>query len=710
FINMHMQISELNGKVPKEVIDAAKARGITSLTPPQVLAIESGLLDGKNIVISAPTASGKTFAAEMAMIKTVLWRFKKAIYVAPMRAIVSEKYEEFKSSYPFLKVAISIGDMDSLDPWLEKYDITFVSVEKLDSLIRHGLDWLDSIGCVIFDEVHMLDDVERGPTLEVLMTKLKRVCRNAQIIALSATIGNANEIASWLGAKLVESDYRPVPLYKGVEFGGIVYYANKKEKLKSDSSLAEARIAEDTFGRGKQLLAFYATRRYAEAGAERLSEISERYLSEDDKARLREVSETVLHALSRPTLQCERLARLILKGAAFHHSGLVNEQRHVVETAFKENLIKVISATTTLGYGVNLPANTVVIKNTSRYRDDSGSAAISVNEVQQLFGRAGRPSYDEYGRAMLIARSKNEIKTLFKKYIDADLDPINSKLGVLSVLRTHVLAFIATKFARSEESILNFLSETFYGYQYSNMSEIGRIVGEIISELAEWSFIERKGGIYEATRIGSRVSELYIDPLSAKWMIDTMPKVRDDISGLFMISNTIEMRPYVRVTAEAEEAFPEYESMVEHNNVYAYRDYSYYDPLKPFSTALMLDSWINEKSEQEITSAFATTPGALFAKISNADWLLYSAMELAKLLHMSYSNILELRVRTRYGIKKELMDLVRLEQVGRVRARILYSNGIRSIADLRMSGAEAKVKSLLGAELAKKIMDQLENF
>ncbi|MEM3247498.1 MAG: DEAD/DEAH box helicase, partial [Candidatus Micrarchaeaceae archaeon] len=705
-----MQISEIGGKVPKEVIDSAVARGITSLTPPQALAVANGLLEGENIVISSPTASGKTFAAEMAMVKTVLWKFKKAVYVAPMRAIVSEKYEEFKANYPFLKVAISIGDMDSLDPWLEKYDIVFVSIEKLDSLIRHGLDWLDSIGCIIFDEVHMLDDVERGPTLEILMTKLKRVCKNAQIIALSATIGNANEIASWLGAKVVVSDYRPVPLYKGVEFGGTVYYAKKNEKLMSDSDIAEARIAEDTFGRGKQLLVFYSTRRYAEAGAERLSEISERYLKEDERIELRDVSETVLHALSRPTSQCERLSRLILKGAAFHHSGLVNEQRHAVEAAFKEGLIKVISATTTLGYGVNLPANTVVVKNTSRYRDDSGSAAIGVNEVQQLFGRAGRPNYDEYGRALLIARSKGEIKTLFKKYINAELDPINSKLGVLPVLRTHVLAFIATKFMRSEESILSFLGETFYGYQYSSMSDMGRIVGEIIDELLEWKFIERRGSIYEATRIGKRVSELYIDPLSAKWMIDAMPAVHDELSGLFMISNTIEMRPYVRATPEAEEIFPQYESMLERSNVYAYRDYSYYDPLKPFSTAMMLKDWISERSEQEITSTFSTTPGALFTKISNADWLLYSAMELAKLLHIGYTNILELRVRTRYGIRKELMDLVRLEQVGRVRARLLYSNGIKSIADLRKSGADAKVKALFGTEIAKRIMSQLDNF
>src|SRR5271157_5600482 len=122
-----MLIDDLASTLPKELIESAKARGVKTLTSPQELAVKKGLLEGHSMVIAAPTASGKTFIAEMAMIKNVLWKRQKAVYVAPMRAIVSEKYEEFKESYPFLKVAMSIGDLDSLDHWLSGYDIIFVS-------------------------------------------------------------------------------------------------------------------------------------------------------------------------------------------------------------------------------------------------------------------------------------------------------------------------------------------------------------------------------------------------------------------------------------------------------------------------------------------------------------------------------------------------------------------------------------------------------
>ena len=200
-----MKIIELQGKLPEEVIESFKKRGIAELTPPQALAVEYGLLEGRDFVVAAPTASGKTLIAEMAMLRSVMRGRKKAIYVAPMRALVSEKYHEFKEAYPEIKVAMSIGDLDSLDSWLHEYQIVLASTEKLDSLIRHGAEWLDSVGCIVFDEVHMLDDSTRGPTLEILMTRLKRIAKDSQIIALSATVGNAKELAEWLGSELIES-------------------------------------------------------------------------------------------------------------------------------------------------------------------------------------------------------------------------------------------------------------------------------------------------------------------------------------------------------------------------------------------------------------------------------------------------------------------------------------------------------------------------
>ena len=698
-------MTELKGRLPDEVITEAAKRGVVELTPPQEIAVNEGLLSGRSIVVAAPTASGKTFIAEMAMLRTVLWQFKKAVYIAPMRALASEKYDEFKSSYPFVKVALSIGDLDSLDSWLGEYDIIFVSTEKFDSLMRRGISWLESIGCIIFDEIHLLDEIGRGPTLEILLTRLKRVCSDAQFIALSATIGNAQELRDWLGSGLVESSYRPVPLEKGVELEGIVSYLNgKEERLESEGKTPEARITEDTLRRGKQAILFYATKRNAEAGAERLSKLTARYLKEETKPLLMESGKRILSALGKPTLQCEKLSGLVGNGIAFHHSGLVNEQRREVEDAFKNGEIKVLCSTTTLGIGVNLPAHTVVVRDTTRYRGGEGSVKIGANEVAQLFGRAGRPRYDTEGRAMLIARSKAELKELWKRYIDAELSPIVSKIGVLPVLRMHLLSFIASGFLHREDSMLGFLSETFYGYQYGNSEELKRITSMVLRELQEWKFIEDNEGIFSATRIGRRVSELYINPISAKWMIDSIPKAKDDLGILFMVSNTPEMVPYSKVAEDAWERMPDYNHLID--SEFAYQ-LSHYEPERPFSTALMLDEWISEANEYLITKKYGETPGSLFTKIQNADWLLHASAELARLMHMSPAKILEVRVRTKYGIKKELLDLVRLEQVGRVRARVLHSGNIRSVAELREKGSEAMLTKLFGREVAQKIWAQV---
>ena len=704
-----MYIKDLVGKVPKEVVESLDRRGISKLTPPQELAVESGLAGGNNFVVAAPTASGKTLIAEIAMLKSVIWDRKKAVYIAPMRALVREKYNDFRKDYPYLKVAMSIGDLDSLDRWLEDYDIVFASTEKFDSLIRHGISWMESIGCIVIDEVHMLDEQGRGPTLEILISKLERMCAGAQLIALSATVGNTKELSGWMGAELIESDYRPVVLERGIEVNGnAMYEGGREEAMQSTNRIPEIRVAEDTLKRKKQIMIFYSTKRNAEAGSEKLSGMVSKYITEGEKERLKELSDRILGVLGRPTMQCEKLAKCILSGVAFHHSGLVNEQRVMVEEAFRENMLKAICSTTTLSLGINLPAHTVLVRDITRYSGSSGSEYIGINEVTQLFGRAGRPRYDTEGRALLIAKSKSDAQDLYNRYILSDLDPITSKLGVLPILRTHILAFVATRFLTSEESIADFMASTFYGYQYSDQTRLKQIVREVLKELGDWGFIESKGSIYNATRIGHRVSELYIDPLSAKWIIDSIPRLTDDLSILFMVCNTMEMRPYVRATPEAEERYFEYQSLAD-NSIARYddNDFMFYDPVKPFSTALMLNDWISEKVEREVMKDYRTTPGALFTKVTNADWLLYASMELAKLSRFNPVKLLEMRIRIKYGIRKELMDLIRLEQVGRVRARMMYNNGIKKAYDIRKPESQERIRAMFGSDVAKKIISQV---
>ena len=705
-----MDVLDLKGRMPFEIIESLRGRGMDRLTPPQAEAISRGLLSYKNIVVAAPTASGKTLIAEIACVNSILSRRKKAVYIAPMRALVTEKFNEFRESYPYLRCAMSIGDLDSNDHWLSGYDIVFASTEKLDSLIRHGVDWLDSVGCIVFDEVHMLGDMSRGPTLEVLMTKLMQTCR-AQVVALSATIGNAQDMAEWLGAELVESDYRPVRLSKGVVCGARVYYRGsgsmEEAGLNGSSAIPELRIVQDTVLQGKQILIFYSTKRNAEAGAQRIAKSLSEMLAKGRAKELGELGASVLNALERPTEQCIKLSNLVKEGVAFHHSGLLNSQRSSIEEAFKANLIKAICSTTTLGYGVNLPAHTVLVKDITRYESGS-SEMLGVNEVLQLFGRAGRPKYDTEGRALLLSGTIERVKELYRNYINAEPEGIDSSLGIVPVLRTHILSFIAGNFLNTKDDMQKFFAKTFYGYQYKDrMGHIRAMIDEVAKELGGWGMISGDGSPYTATKLGSRVSELYIDPLSAKWMVDSLDKCRETLDILYMISNTLEMRPYVRVTAEAEDRFAAH--LHAHRKLmlreFDVMDYGNYNPEGAFSTALMLNDWMEEVREPEIVKKYTSTPGALYSKVTNADWLIYSAIELSKVLKMPTHSLIETRVRLRYGIKEELLDLVRLEQIGRARARALFMNGIRSVADIRAN--RSKVSGILGKEISEKVFSQL---
>ncbi len=193
---------------------------IKTLRPSQKKSLNSGLLEGKNLLVCTPTASGKTLIAEILMTNTIM-NFKeknesvKALYLVPLKALASEKFHSFTKKYPELKIALSISDVDRVDKSLEEYDIIILTVEKLDALMRHKISWIEKVKVVVIDEIHLLNDPNRGPTLEVILTLLK-LKYDIQILGLSATIGNPEELAGWLNANLILDDWRPVKLKKGI--------------------------------------------------------------------------------------------------------------------------------------------------------------------------------------------------------------------------------------------------------------------------------------------------------------------------------------------------------------------------------------------------------------------------------------------------------------------------------------------------------------
>lgn len=220
-----MHIDKIRDKIPQKLHEAVAAAGVAELRPAQVKAVDAGLLEGKNLLVCTPTASGKTLIAELAAVSAILNKKGKAVYVVPLKALASEKNNDFRKRYSsFLKVALSIGDFDSSDPYLTDYDLIICTAEKLDSLIRHHAPWIMSVSVIIIDEIHLLNDPGRGPTLEILITMLRQLLPKAQLIGLSATIGNPEELAEWLDAALVIDSWRPVKLHQGVYREGVIRF------------------------------------------------------------------------------------------------------------------------------------------------------------------------------------------------------------------------------------------------------------------------------------------------------------------------------------------------------------------------------------------------------------------------------------------------------------------------------------------------------
>lgn len=702
-------------EIIKKVLELS---GFKELNPVQKLAIKRGLLKGKNLVVFAPTASGKTLIAEIAAIKTILEKKKKTIYLVPLVALANEKYDEFRKKYSQIgiKVAISVGNFDSADPWLSRYDLIVMSNEKCDSLLRHKTDWIEDVGLVVADETHLINDTGRGPTLEVLLTLLKKILPQAQFLLLSATIKNAKELAEWIDAKVVYSDWRPVKIYKGVAYDSKVkFYEKESVELNRELPL-EASLVEWVLKQRKQALFFVSTRRKAESLAEKLSKIVNKFLGKSEKELLKKLSNEIENVLEIPTRQCKREAEIIKRGVAFHHAGLLYKQKKLIEENFRKGLIKIIVATPTLAYGINIPAFLVAVKDVRRYYPGIGSIYLPVLEVEQMFGRAGRPQYDPYGLAVLISKNEEEADLLIQQYIFGESEKIRSKLAIEPILRIHTLALIATNFCNSERSLYNFFSKTFFAYQYGDIYLIEEKISEILDLLKEWKFIKELKNKLVATRIGKRVSELYLDPLTAHNFIEGLKlaekKRVEPFSFLHLISYTREIRPLLSIrTGEIFELNDSLErrkiSMLA--KIPKEWEDEYEEFMKSVKTALMFEAWINEATEDYLLEKFNITPGELWNKLQIADWLLYSLHELALLLGVKnlLKDIRKTRVRVQYGVKEELLPLVKFEGIGRVRARKLFNSGIRSISDLKKIPLE-RLERIVGIKTAKKIKNQIE--
>jgi len=693
-----MDVSELSG-LPDGAVERFEEQGIEELYPPQAEAVEAGVTDGESVVASVPTASGKTLIAELAMLSAVK-RGGKALYIVPLRALASEKKAEFERWEEFdVTVGVSTGNYDSDGEWLASRDVIVATSEKVDSLIRNGAPWIDDLTCVVSDEVHLVDDSHRGPTLEVTLAKLRKVNPGLQTVALSATVGNADIIADWLDAELVESDWRPIALRTGVHFGNAINFDDGSQREvpveRGEDQTAELvgdALDTEEGGQGGSSLVFVNSRRNAESSARKLGEVTAPRLTGDERDRLRDLAEEIRGVSDTDT--SEDLADAVEQGSAFHHAGLASDHRSLVEDAFRDRLIKCVSATPTLAAGVNTPARRVIVRDWRRYDGEfGGMKPLDVLEVHQMCGRAGRPGLDPYGEAVLLANNADTREELFERYVWAEAEPVRSKLAAEPALRTHVLATVASGFAATREGLLSFLDNTLYAAQTADEGRLAAVTDTVLDYLEVNGFVERDrdGGdeSLAATGIGHTVSRLYLDPMSAAEILDGLRTVADgsdtgDADAEFVPAADADADPdadepdfttYTRgdvdESDEVETSDPDddeppavtplglYHLVSRTPDTYElylksgdreeytevcyerepeflgdvpseYEDVRFEDWLAALKTGRLLEDWANEVDEDRIAERYGVGPGDIRGKVDTAEWLLRAAETLAR--------------------------------------------------------------------------------
>ncbi|UCE36494.1 MAG: DEAD/DEAH box helicase [Thermoplasmata archaeon] len=705
-----MNVEDL--EIDAQIIHILKSQGITELYPPQEEAIEYAL-QGMNLVLAVPTASGKSLVAYLAVLKWAM-QGHKVLYIVPLRALASEKYEDLKEFEVLgVKIGISMGDYDIPDPTLRRFDILVATSEKADSLLRHKVDWLNKLKLIVADEVHLINDSSRGPTLEVILARFKQINPDAQIIALSATIKNSSELADWLEAVHIKSDWRPVPLKEGIFMKNEIQYTdNSIQEIDPEGEDVHSLIL-DCVKDNYQCLVFVNNRKSTESLAGKVGKKIAKILDEKELKALDDVSLEILERQSEPTIIGKRLASYIKNGAAFHNAGLTNQQRKSVESAFKNGHIRCIVATPTLAAGINLPARRVIIRDYKRYEANYGSIPIPNLEIKQMSGRAGRPQYDDVGEAVLMAKSEKEKDFLLENYLLSDTEAITSKLGTEPALRNHLLALIASEIAETEEEIDRFIQGTFFAHLEDIWTISGRIQSTLIF-LVENDLVQYDDR-YRATRFGKKTSSLYIDPLSAVRLRAAIENVAQgkvlELAILHAVSATPDMiklylgrGDYPWVSAKVMEHEKDFLLLVPKDE----NEFDFF--LAEVKTASLLEAWISEVPEDEIVRKFNVGPGDIRNKVETAEWITYSMLELARLFKCPHLQTMEeLVTRLRYGVKRDLMPLIQLEQVGRVRARALYGAGFHKLEDLRgvPVGRLATIPTI-GPKIAENIVEQLE--
>ena len=650
-----------------------------------------------NVVVSAPTASGKTALAEAAICRA-LDAGGTALFLAPLRALTNEKESEWERFESLgYSVYVVTGERDLTPRRAERADILVMTPEKADSATRKHdsprYSFMTDIDCCVIDEVHLLDSDRRGAVLEVTISRLRRLCA-PRIVALSATMRNVSDVAEWLDAPAdctfaFGESYRPVPLSATVETyaHGDNAFADKYRRLYRALDLAQPHIDD-----GGQALVFVASRQDTVRAAEKArDELAERDVEISSRG------DYDFHTDAQE-LENDTLRQSVVDGVGFHHAGLAKEDKDRVEDWFKQGKIQLLFSTSTLAWGVNLPARCVVIRDTKLHDPLEGEVDMSPLDILQMLGRAGRPGYDDAGYAHVICDGADADK--YRRLL-ADGKPIESRLA--EELDTHLNAEIALGVVDDIEDVMSWLETTFYYTraesapdQYDDSASLRDRVSATLQRLVEGGFVDQSGLEIEPTALGRLTSQFYLRLDTAEAFYALCERANDGETA------ALDEAAALRTVADA----------AEFDSVSARRD-----ERETFGAVLGSEGEALDPGNRKVLAILragmsGTTPGELQsdAWVIRRNGLRFLAALRAfceRFAAPRDANLVRrIEARVEHGVSSEAVGLTAIGGVGAGRAQKLAREGLTDPGDVRAAGIDGLVSAGLSEGVAERVLEQ----
>ncbi|HEV2221736.1 MAG TPA: DEAD/DEAH box helicase [Candidatus Acidoferrales bacterium] len=714
---------------PQGVVDVLEERKFASLNPIQRLAVAKGLFEGRNLIIAAPTSSGKTLCAELAAVQHAL-NAKGAFYLVSLKALAEEKYELFRRFWtqghePIMRVGITTGDREFDDENLSQCKVTFATYEKFYSILKENPGLLKHISLVVVDEVQTLGERVRGLTLETLMTTVRVQNPSIQMLGLSAALANPEDIAKWVQADVCRITGRDIPLTEEVWTASTVYskvfgvgQTDLNERSNPTGSTDTLKIVHHLLAEKKTpIVVFCMTKQRAEELARTHREATRKSTSVIRKG-VQQLKQLLLF-VSEGGPTGRSLVEVVEGEIAFHHSDLSMEERQVLEAKIREGDILVTYSTTTLGQGVNLPIAVVVFDDVYRRWLDS---YIDQREYINMAGRAGRRGLkDAGGTSILLCRSAKDRQRM-NDYLSERVEPVVSALEDTS-LPFLALNLVASQVAATVDEVQTFLRQSLFGTasQEKNPALLAariEAVQRVLGKLEDDGFLfQPKQGKYRATDKGRITAQKNIEPETATRIIERLKVVADFVAGKkerSLLSPVL--HAFLECQTEAGLLYWDYRAKEflydQREAICCIRRFEHPDnPDATLMTAWVLSEWTRGSAYNKICGPFRNLrEGNIRGSADHLAWMLDAAVAFARLPQLKISPPLGhflsmLRKRLLYGVAEggvPLMEVVRnhssvgvpLSGIGRGKVQALVEQGLDDLTKVLEASDSDLVKTI----------------